>query len=111
MHFKSPVIAAALRLVGFAAVLALPVSAQAAAYQVVVHYGDLSLSNETGAQSLLSRLKAAGRQACGGTPDRGELRSMGDYRACLNSSLDQAVDTVDAPVLSALYRQQPRAAY
>jgi UrcA family protein len=108
MHIHSK---ACLRLAILAAMLALPVSAQAAAYQVVVHYGDLKLTNPAGAQSLLLRLKAAARQACGGTPGRGELRGLHDYRACLTGSLDQAVATVDAPVVSALYHEMDHSPY
>ncbi len=111
MHFHSRAIASALRLAVFAATLALPVSAQAAAYQVVVHYGDLKLSNAAGAQSLLLRLKAAARQACGGTVGRGELRILRDYHTCLNASLDRAVATVDAPMVSALYHEADHSPY
>ena len=111
MNFHSNAITSGLRLAAFAATLALPVSAQAAAYQVVVHYGDLKLSNAVGAQSLLLRLKAAARQACGGTPDRGDLGRMRDYHTCLNGSLDQAVATVDAPMLSALYHEMDHSPY
>jgi UrcA family protein len=111
MHFHSTAITSGLRLAAFAATLALPVSAQAAAYQVVVHYGDLKLSNAVGAQSLLLRLKAAARQACGGTPGRGDLGRMRDYHTCLSGSLDQAVATVDAPMLSALYHEMGHSPY
>ncbi|MDB5739266.1 MAG: hypothetical protein JWP16_306 [Alphaproteobacteria bacterium] len=110
MHFKHT-IAAALRFAAFAVLMATPVAAQAAAYQVVVHYGDLKLSNAAGAQSLLSRLKAAARQACGGTPVRGELRNMIAYQGCLRGSLDLAVATVAAPEVSALYHELDHAAY
>ena len=104
MHFKTNIIAA-LRFAAFATVLVLPICAQAAAYQVVVRYADLRLSNLEGARALLVRLKSAARQACGGLPERVDLGQVGPYQVCLRSSLDRAVAAVGDPTVSGLYHE------
>lgn len=103
MHFKINFITAGLRFVVFAAALATAISAQAAAYQVVVHYADLGISSVAGARALLGRLKSAARQVCCSTPDIADLRSLGAYKAFLRGSLEQAIATIDEPAVSSLY--------
>jgi UrcA family protein len=71
--------------------------------QVSVYYGDLDLSHQAGAQKLIDRLEAAASKVCGGMPDIRDLTRFQMYRACSKQALDNAVASVDQPVVSALY--------
>ena len=77
---------------------------------VVVRYGDLDLGNEADANVLLDRLQDASFQACGG-----DSRSLSNYTPqwnwlarelleCRKDAVSRAVDTVNAPLLSQVYR-------
>jgi UrcA family protein len=72
---------------------------------VVTHIADLNPSTPDGAKTVLGRLRHAAIFACGDQPDRREgLEVMQDYKVCLRESLDEAVDQVHAPLVTALYR-------
>jgi UrcA family protein len=77
---------------------------------VTVNTADLNLSQSGGAMALLNRLRHAASVACGGRPSSPlDLIAMQDYRACVRTSLDGAVDQVRAPLVASLYRGRTQA--
>jgi UrcA family protein len=70
---------------------------------VVVAYGDLDLSKESGAEILFARIKRAAGKACGWQPDIRELAAMAQFDACRKQAMDTAITRIGAPKLSALY--------
>ncbi|HEY3888965.1 MAG TPA: UrcA family protein [Caulobacteraceae bacterium] len=72
---------------------------------VATPISDLNLSTPEGAKALLARLRHAASIACGDRPDRWEgLQAIQTYKVCLRKSMDDAVDQVHAPLVTALYR-------
>jgi UrcA family protein len=72
---------------------------------VATSIAGLDLSTPDGAKTLLSRLRHAANIACGDQPDRWEgLEALQAYKVCLRKSMDDAVDQVHAPLVTALYR-------
>ena len=97
----------------YTAALALAVSAAAyaatpddAQNSIRVAYNDLNLLQPQGAAVLLQRVQGAALQACGASPF-----SLPDYQytirrsSCYQTSVSRAVSAIDAPLLTALYRQ------
>jgi UrcA family protein len=70
-----------------------------------VYFGDLNLSQPSGAQALLERLEGAATRVCGGRPIHRDLRVWDEYRACTKEAVDRAVKDVNQPALFALYGQ------
>jgi len=93
-----------------AAVLASPAAPAAppATRALTVHYHDVDLAPPGGAATLYGRLQGAARFVCGES-GRGlaDLRSWND---CYRQALGHAVDTVNSPRLTALYREHTGAA-
>ena len=82
-----------------------PAEATQARYaDVVVKFGDLNLENEAGTKVLYARLKNAASRACGNAPATRELGRWTQYRTCVDSKLDRAVDEIGARNLYALHR-------
>ena len=77
---------------------------QARYANVIVNYGDLDLDSEAGIKVLYARLENAAGRACGSAPVTRELRRKAQYRTCVDSKLDRAVDEVGARNLYALHR-------
>jgi UrcA family protein len=71
--------------------------------QLVVSYGDLDLSRQSGARILLGRLATAASQVCGGVPDSRELARTAMYRTCTRQAMDNAVARVGSPMVISLY--------
>ena len=77
---------------------------------VAVHYGDLDLGQPSGARTLYHRLQAAALEACGASefslaPYQDAVRRS----ACYRDGLDNAVQAVNLPAVSALYVGRPTA--
>lgn len=70
---------------------------------VVVRYADLDLKSAYGAQTMLNRLTAASRAACGPQPSITELDRTKPYETCVHDTLSQAVETIHAPLVTAAY--------
>lgn len=70
---------------------------------VAVHYQDLNVNSDVGAQRLYARLKSAARRACGEHPDR-DLAAISDYNRCRADALSAAVADVGSRALTALHR-------
>lgn len=69
---------------------------------VVVTYSDLNLDTAAGNQKLYARLSTAASRACGGEPATRELERKAQYRACVEKTLNRAVDKVGSSDLRAL---------
>jgi UrcA family protein len=67
---------------------------------VLVKYRDLNLNTPEGAGTLLARIRAAARQACGAESERLDLEHA--WKVCYEGSLNAAVAKVDSPILTAL---------
>jgi UrcA family protein len=73
--------------------------------QMVVKYGDLDVSHVAGAAVLLHRLKVAATLVCGADGPRKFLPDS-PVGICMEHALAEAVATVNAPVLTGMYRSQ-----
>lgn len=72
-------------------------SAEAPRYDsVVVTYSDLNLDTAAGNQKLYARLSNAASRACGGTPTIRDLERKAQYRACVEDTLNRAVDKISS---------------
>jgi UrcA family protein len=68
-----------------------------------ISYADLDISRPEGAATLLSRLKTASRQVCGGKPDMRDLERTAAFDRCYKAAVGDAVAAVHSAVLVALY--------
>ena len=101
---KKSLIACALAFSSFPLVAhAQPAEGWAALESLDVFYGDLNLSNPAGAEVMLNRINFAATRVCGGLPDIRELRLRLYFKACVRAATEDAVDEVNAPLVSALY--------
>jgi UrcA family protein len=74
---------------------------------VSVRYGDLNIGSPAGARSLLKRIEAAAKTACGGAPDIRQLGQLVSFEACRRSALARAVVVVNSPMLTAMAHGGP----
>ena len=72
---------------------------------VVVHFGDLDLSNREGAKTLYKRLRAAAHTVCAPL-DEPDLATDRSYIECMQSAISTAVAKVDRPALTAYYEEK-----
>src|SRR5262245_7347028 len=93
-------------------IAAAPLSAHAApaptTTSVTVAYGDLDLNREAGAKALIQRLRVAATTACGGEPDRRDLKAHGNFEACHKDALTTALNSVNAPLVASLSGTAPK---
>ncbi len=79
-------------------------------HQVVVHFGDLNLSNPQGAETLYRRIATAAVEVCDAFPmDSRALGSRTAIDACVKKALSDAVTKVGRPELFAVYNAKNRA--
>jgi len=71
--------------------------------QVAVHYDDLNISTKSGAQTLIARIEAASKTACGGVPDIRDLKMHAFFSNCMKSAMDRAVASIPSPMVAAVY--------
>lgn len=71
---------------------------------VVVSYSDLDLNSVAGNKALYARLAAAAERACGNAPATRDLERKAQYRSCVQSTLNRAVDKVGSHEVQALHR-------
>ena len=100
--FKNILAASALSLA-----LAGPVLAQPVVQTLHVAIADVNTQTESGARTLLARIDHAARTVCGPAPETRELTEQSQYRACVAQAKDNAVNSLNLPVLQALYNNQP----
>jgi UrcA family protein len=70
---------------------------------ITVFIGDLNLRSQAGARIALRRIERAATSTCGGEPDIRRLDRWVIYRECMHSAVDQAVASLDSPIVTALY--------
>jgi UrcA family protein len=68
-----------------------------------VHYGDLNLGSQAGAKTMLQRINAAANKVCEPQADIGDLTGFGEWRKCVSTSIRNAVQSLDAPMVTAAY--------
>ena len=76
-------------------------------FSTVVNYRDLDLSQSSDAVRLYSRLKFASQEVCGIVETR-DLRQQRQRDACYVRALNQAVEQVNEPKLTALHAAEPK---
>lgn len=67
----------------------------------VVNYGDLDLSSEAGAKTLLARIERAAKHACVDYP-RSSMDRSTNFDACVKNAVGRAVASLNNPVVTAL---------
>lgn len=80
------------------------ISSPSPAKQIAVNYSDLDVSRPAGAEVLITRMRAAAAQVCGPAPDVRDLVMYRFYRQCMAETVDRAVASVNAPMVTELYR-------
>lgn len=112
---KSPITnaLAGLAAAGLIAALAAPALAHAAvpdAKAEVVRFADLDLASPAGAHTLYARIYNAAREVCGPSEIIGVRSSVSAWQDCVAASVNQAVRSVNRPLLTAYYTDRLRAA-
>jgi UrcA family protein len=74
---------------------------------ITVPVADLNLSARAGAKTALQRIHAAAKAVCGQEPDIGAVERLSLYDACIKTSTDRAVASLDSPVATALNGGRP----
>jgi UrcA family protein len=69
----------------------------------VVRFGDLNLSSDQGIRTLYQRIRTAARKVCSQANDTMVLEHR-NFRGCVNKAVDEAVDKVNRPALTAMHR-------
>ena len=85
-------------------------SAEPEAKSLAVSYADLDLSKPAGAQTLYKRIKKAARVVCGPVDNYTFVTPARKFRQCYEKAIADAVAQVDRPSLTALHRDETRAA-
>jgi len=71
-----------------------------------VKYGDLDIARAAGAETLLTRIRAAAGRVCAPAPDsRRALADTADHTRCVDGAIQRAVAGVNAPQLTQAYRR------
>src|SRR5262245_21644269 len=69
-----------------------------------VFYGDLNLSNPSGARVVLKRIKFAASRVCGGEPDTMlDLVGRRQYKHCVGIATKDGVSQLKSPLVTAVY--------
>ena len=107
MFAKSPLaILPALAALGCAAAVhAAPAavsSSDPAVLRIAVSVADLNLSSRAGAKTALQRIHVAAKTVCGEEPDIGAVERRSLYDACIRTSSDRAVASLDSPIATAM---------
>jgi UrcA family protein len=66
-----------------------------------VSYGDLDISTQSGAKTLLARIQKAAKHACIDYP-RSSMDSKANFDACVSNAVGQAVAALNNPIVTAL---------
>jgi UrcA family protein len=73
-----------------------------AVMSVTVSVADLKLDSRADARTALHRIHAAARTVCGQEPDIGAIERISLYDACIRTSTERAVASLDSPVATAM---------
>lgn len=69
---------------------------------VKVSMSGLDMKSESGAKVLLQRIQTGSKQACGDRPDMLALDQHATYEACVKSTIDRTVGSLDNPLVTSL---------
>lgn len=72
----------------------------------VVRFGDLDTNSAYGAKHLFLRLTLAGQVVCGDATQAVDLAERGDILRCQQKAVEDAVERIDRPRLTAIYDQR-----
>lgn len=75
------------------------------ARSAAIEYGDLELGNGLAVDKLYARIAAAAEQVCGDYDGR-DLRARGDWRACYEAAIADAVARVPHTALAERHRSK-----
>lgn len=84
-----------------------PGHALAAQRDMTVSYADLDLTRPAGVETLLTRVRHAAKAVCGGQPDMRDLTMSEHYNACRQAAVENAVRSINNPLLTRLYEARP----
>jgi UrcA family protein len=70
---------------------------------IAVSYSDLDISNAAGAKLLYARIRRAARKVCTLDGEVGHVSQSRERALCVQRAVDQAVMSVNNPVLVAMY--------
>jgi UrcA family protein len=73
---------------------------------VIVHYNDLNLRSEAGAERLYHRIQIAAGRACGSERLTGQFTVSPDWTSCVEIAINRAVADVDRPTVTEFARSQ-----
>ncbi len=78
--------------------------------KTAVFFSDLNTANPEDAAVLYKRVRRAALQVCGDSPGVRGLEAARQTRRCVDAAVAQAVDDLNAPLVTALHddRQRPR---
>ena len=71
-----------------------------------VRFADLNLNSHEGAQRLFLRLRNAAESLCGDPNDPVAFDERNDILQCQQKAVEQAVERLDRPLLTAIYDQR-----
>ena len=76
----------------------------------IVHFGDLNIDSEQGAQILLQRIDQAAKEACGGHPTLTAYTRVPDpsFEECRSGTIARTVKKLGAPVVTRIYIEAKR---
>jgi UrcA family protein len=71
-----------------------------------VRYADLNLDTRADVETLFRRIRFAAAEVCTPYERQGALLPSAAYQFCVRNAVSGAVRTVDAPLLTAYYRER-----
>jgi UrcA family protein len=109
MHISIPMFAAAVMLAAMSSRAHADVSIDGRGIIIggrsAVHYGDLDLGTELGAQVMLQRIDHAAKKACGGHATFSSYTGSldGTFEKCRGEAMQRAVKQLGAPTVTRVY--------
>lgn len=75
-----------------------------------VHYADLDITREPGAERLYKRIRTAAREICG-TPGIEQIINASRVRRCAEEATARAIAEVNSPALTRYFEEKNGSAY
>ena len=72
---------------------------------MTVHYADLNISTASGATTLYHRILGAARSVCGEEGSELDLEARHTWDDCFRSAVNDAVEKVHSPLLTAVHHK------
>lgn len=104
---RSTLLLAVVTAASFAFFAAAPAAAKSTEfYAARIHYGDLNLNNDTGADAMINRIRRTGRDVCGYYSRAAATLSRQQLRACSAEFEERAVAQLNHPIVTARFRSR-----